>query len=98
MNTLSSPIPVPPPRPPRTRNATDDAQPWREPHRNRSVKPVSFVEAMIAEVRRVVWPTGADVCAASIVTVGLLGFLTIYIQGLTVAAQVLFGALGFGTR
>lgn len=98
MKTLSSPILVPPPRPPRTRNATAGAEPWRESRRNRSMRPRSFAADVMLEVRHVVWPARAQVCAASLVTIGLLVFLTAYIQGLNMMTDWLFSVLRIGAR
>ena len=94
MKTLSSPILVPPNKPPRTRNAAADAESWREPRRHQNRVRIGFVIQVMSELRRVVWPTKSEVCAASVVTLGILGFFAAYIHVLKAAGVFLFGLLG----
>ena len=56
--------------------------------------PSTFLNDTVTELKRVVWPTRAEVQAGTIVTIGLLIFFSIYIFGLDYLANWLFHALG----
>lgn len=57
-------------------------------------KPSAFISDTMTELRRVVWPTKAEVQAGTIVTVGLLVFFSLYIFGLDYLTNWLFHAIG----
>ena len=56
--------------------------------------PSAFLNDTITELRRVVWPTRAEVQAGTIVTIGLLIFFALYIFGLDYITNWLFHAIG----
>ena len=56
--------------------------------------PQAFVNDTMTELRRVVWPSKAEVQAGTIVTIGLLFFFSIYIFGLDYLVHWLFVLIG----
>jgi len=86
------PVLVPPPSgPPGGHVAAATPDPSRDP---RETANRSFLQAVVIELKRVIWPASGGVWAATGVTIGLLLLFTLLVLGLNAVAGAFFSLIG----